>query len=116
MVSREARCGTGTHFSPESETLASKVVLLPAGRLVRSRFCYSIAKSSPNPVLTYSDLPQSGGGALLDRKGVSGLSLHSREERGWDPMENKQVMSGKRFRRNQERRTELDHGCLTYRK
>lgn len=98
----------GTYFSPESETFACRVALLPGGWVICSRFFYDIAMSIAT-CFPHLLCPSPVRWPPLIRKRVSRLPLHSREGNGWNPVENEQVMHGKRFRRNQEGRTELDH-------
>lgn len=105
-VIREARSGTGPYFSQESETFTSQVALLTAGLLVLPD-AHKHCQEFPLPAfLAFSSPPQSDC-FLPPEKSL--VSLHSRQERDWNPRENEQVATdGERFRRSQEKRTELD--------
>lgn len=87
---REARSGTGTHFSQESETFASKVALLTAGLLMLP-VVTSIAKRSPylssSPFLPFhsqmasSNQRNLGCPSTSGRKGLGILGKMSRWQR-----------------------------------
>lgn len=93
---REARSGTGPHFSQESETFTSKVALLTARLLVLPDAHKHCQEFPLLAFLAFSSPPQSDGFLPPEEPRVS---LHSRQERGWNPGENEQVaVDGERFR------------------